>query len=201
MLDAWISPWWQAACLPRKWDVAGVVVPSLSVWHTFALESVGNPYMCGGMLDYDAAAALLIFARQDWRGGLRLIHDAGFRASEMRRMHRALRRVPLREVTEACRDYVETCTRAPRRWQKSGGGGGRAAVPYQFHLVRVLCSDYGLDLARAWNTPYAQARSYYDSHAEANGDTSVMRPDHEALDDEMYEQQQAELQHAEAMNN
>jgi hypothetical protein len=193
MLPDWISPWWQAACLPRRWNVAGVSVPSLSVWHTFALENIGNPYLCGGPADRDDAAALLLFARHDRIGGLRLLHDARYRTRAMRRMFWALRRVPFGEIDGACQQYVETCTRAPRRWRKDGESAGSCAVPYQLHILRAACADFRIPVAGAWDMPYAEARMYYDAHAESQGDTSLMKPEHEALDDEMVANQHAEL--------
>ena len=93
MLPDWISTWWQAACLPELWDVCGVSVPSLSLWHTFALENIGNRYLCPGKPPTkDDATSLLIFAKQDRAGGLRLLHSADYRALWTRRIVWAIRK-------------------------------------------------------------------------------------------------------------
>jgi hypothetical protein len=161
----WISPWWQAACLPDWWDVCGVKCPALTVWHTFALEQIGNPYLCGGPVDHDAAAALLLFARHERAGGRKLMLMPHYRARQMRRMFRMLRGIPGDEIHAACSEYVEVCTRGISRWRKNGSKP--AAVPYQWHMVARIGD-------RAWDMPYAYARAVCDALAEQAGDDSIM---------------------------
>ena len=173
MLDGWISPWWQAVCLPRLWDVCGVRVNALSVWHTLALENIGNRYLCGGMPTRDDATSLLLFAQGNRASGLRMMLGPNYRNKQMKRMARKVKRMNWPELDEACRDYIDTCTRTPRRWTPEGAGPNVQRVPYQLHFVRALCSEYGYTEAQAWDTPYEYARILYDSYAEANGDTSI----------------------------
>jgi len=52
------------------------------------------------------------------------------------------------------------------------------------HLLRILCADYNMDIEDGWNTPFSFARILYDAHAESVGDTSIAKPEHEALADE-----------------
>lgn len=179
--ENWVSPWWQAACLPPRWDVAGVVVRALSVWHVFALEQIGNRYLCGGNPDRDDAAGLLLFASMDVRGGRRLIVGPRFRRRAMMRMFRRLRGVEWPTLHEACRDYVSSCLRAPSRWQRSGAKP--CSVPYQFHMIRRLCRDYRMTLDAAWDTPYATARCYFDASAEADGDDTIMNAKAQEMED------------------
>ena len=181
MRDDWVSPWWQAVNLPALWDVCGVSAPSLSVWHTFALENIGNPYLCGGRPDQDSAASLLLFARLDMAGGQRLIAGPCYRARQMHRMYRRLRKVDPADLDAACREYVETCTRAASRFNAKSGGKP-CAVPYQFHIVRRLALS-GMTFEQAWNTPYALARCYYDAAAEADGDDSIMTAAAQEMED------------------
>ena len=170
----WISPWWQAACLPDCWDVAGVSVPALSVWHVFALEQIGNPYLCGGPVDQDAAAALLLFARHDRAGGRRLMLQPYYRGREMRRMFRRLRRLTIEDIHAACSEYVEVCTRGVSRWQK--GNGKPCSVPHAWHIVARLGD-------RAWDMSYAYARCLCDAMAEQAGDDSIMSPAAQEMED------------------
>jgi hypothetical protein len=183
MRDGWVSPWWQAECLPDRWDVCGVVVPSLSVWHVFHLDQIGNPYLCGGAPDYDAAAGLLLVASHGRNDGRRIMLDEAFRAKAMRAVYRPLRRVKADDVVRQCSDYVETCTSVVDRFEKAGGGGRPAVVPVAFHLVRRLCRDYGLTIDQAWAFPYARARCYYDASAEADGDDSLVSVDAQRMAD------------------
>jgi len=173
MRQDWISPWWQAACLPACWDVCGVTVPALTVWHTFALESIGNPYLCGGAVGKDAASALLLFARHDRAGGRRLLLAPHYRVRQMRRMYRRLRKLDPGAIHAACSEYVDTCTRGASRWQK-GGTGHPCAVPYQWHMVFRLSGGDPARLEAAWNLPYAVARCLCDAAAEQNGDDSIL---------------------------
>lgn len=168
----WVSPWWQAAVLPDRWSICGVSVPALSVWHTFALEQVGNRFLLSLPADRDDAASLLMFARCDYRGGRRIILRQHHRMRLMARIGRKVQRVPWPEMHAACTDYVESCTRATSRWQR--GDTKPCAVPYQWHIVHRLCADYGYTLDAAWNAPYALARCLYDAGAEAAGDDSIL---------------------------
>ena len=177
----WVSPWWQAAVLPDRWQVGGVSVPALSVWHTFALEQVGNRFLLSLPADRDDAASLLMFARCDYRGGRRLILRPHHRARAMARIGRKVLRVPWPDMLAACRDYVDTCTRATSRWQR--GDSKPCAVPYQWHIVHRLCADYGYTLDAAWNAPYALARALYDAGAEAAGDDSLLSVGAQEMED------------------
>jgi len=174
MRNDWISPWWQAACLPDQWDVCGISVPSLTVWHTFALEQIGNPYLCGGPIDKDAATSLLLFASLDMAGGRMLFLSDRFRKKRTARIIRILKRIPIDSVHAACSEYVETCTRGISRWQK--GGGKACAAPYQWHIVARLGSE-------AWDQSYAQARCMCDAMAEQAGDDSIMSPAAQEMED------------------
>ena len=175
MSNEWISPWWQAVLLPDDWDVCGVSVPPLSVWHTFALENIGNRYLCGGPTDRDDAASLLLFAKHDMAGGRRLMQPqfVNFRARAMRKMHRQLDHVDALDIHTACSDYVTDCLRTVDRFEPKGGGKP-CAVPYQWQLVRIVAISLSGSLESAWNTPYAVARCLVDAYAEWKGDTSLM---------------------------
>jgi len=172
MRPDWVSPWWQAVALPDSWDVCGVAVPALSVWHTFALENIGNPYMCGGAADKNAAASLLMFARHDYQGGRRLLQMPNHRGRQARRVYRKLRGLSMDDIHAACTEYVQTCQRGVSRWQS--GGGKPCAVPYQWHIVYRLSGGDPAKLDGAWNMPYAVARCLCDAAAEQNGDASIM---------------------------
>lgn len=186
MLDSWVSPWWQAAALPESWNVCGVIVPPLTIWHMFALEHVGNRFVCGGEPGRDDAASLLLFASHNYRQGCSLLWKDNERNKCIRRLHKQLVRMTDAEILPACTQYVQACTRVPRRWKKSEGGGKSASVPYQWHLLSMLTKS--LPMAEAWNQPYAAARCLYDAQAEQNGDDSIMAPQHEAMDDRMFEE-------------
>ena len=173
MADGWITPWWQAALLPEQWDVCGLSVPSLTVWHTFALENVNNRYFIGGIVDMDDAASMLLFASNDKAGGKDLMLKRFNREKQMVAMHKRLKKMAWADVDAECRDYFETCTRTVDRFNSNGSP---ACVPYQWHLVRALSGCDPTKFEAAWNTPYAEAKCIYDALAESNGDEKLMSP-------------------------
>jgi hypothetical protein len=189
----WVSPWWQAELLPDRWDVCGFVLPSLSVWHTFALENVGNKYLTSGQADRNDAACLLLLCGRNRKHGRRLMLNPDLLNREMARVARRIRKMGWQSVNIACLDYVSSCLRTPGHWTKSDTTGKRVAAPYQFHIVRKLCMEYGYTAERAWDTEYARARCMYDASGEASGfDESLMSPEHERIDEEMYERSLAQ---------
>jgi len=193
MRSDWVTPWWQAACLPDKWDVCGVSVPPLSVWHTFALENIGNAYLRGGAVDQDSAASLLLFAQHDYAGGRKLLLMPYYRAKMIARMYRRLRKIPLEDIHAACGEYVEECMRSASRF--NADGGKPCAVPYQWHIVAKLSEGNPAGIDAAWNMPYSTARCLYDAGAEAGGDGSVMSAASQEMEDnwEDYEPKMAEV--------
>lgn len=176
MRDDWVSPWWQAMLLPDQWDVCGVSVPSLSVWHVFALENIGNRYICGDgtNADKDDAASLLLFARRDMQGGRRLFARPNYRARQTRSIYKRLKRADDERVADACLEYVTVCMRHGNRINQAGASGTPCGTPEPWALVALLRS-MGDTFDAAWNTPYATARALLDAHAESTG-RAVMTP-------------------------
>ena len=168
----WISPWWQAALLPDRWDVCGVSVPPLSVWHVFALENLGNRYLYGGDRSRDDAASLLLFAERDRRGGRRLMHGRYYRRRAMIRMHRRLRKQEWPDIDAACLEYVESCRRHGTRMQSPGPGGSPAGTPEAWAIVVVL-GLLGRQEEEAWNAPYAVGRALLDAYDERGGNATM----------------------------
>jgi len=171
--DDWVSPWWQAMLIPERWDVCGVSVPSLSVWHVFALENIGNRYICGGgPTDKDDAASMLLFARHDMEGGRRLFSRPNYRARQTRSIYKHLKRMDDETVSDACAEYVTVCMRHGNRMSQ-GASGTPCGTPEPWAIVAMLRA-MGDTFDAAWNTPYATARATLDAHAEGTGQTVMM---------------------------
>ena len=179
MLD-WVSPWWQAMNLPT-WEICGFRrIPSLSVWHAFALENLGNAYLCGGRCTIDDAASLILIVTRDMAGGQRLVARDRHRHKQLARIARRLRKVPFADMHAACNQYVRACYRVAGRWQKEGAAGKLQGAPHTFHLVCAL-SGIGWTWKDAWNAPIALARCVYDTTREDGGDDTIMHPRYERL--------------------
>ncbi|HAX91572.1 MAG TPA: hypothetical protein DCY07_05100 [Rhodospirillaceae bacterium] len=176
----YISPWFQASMLPDRWNVAGVSCPSLSVWHVFALTSLGNPYFCdSSRLDRNAAASLLLYATRTHAEGKMLNLRPNYRIKALRAMHKALERREWLDVHAAVSDYVANCTRAPGHKKPVSDGKGKgesrsAAAPFGWVLVDFLASGNPDRIEAAWNTPYAVACCLFDAHRDILGQDSTL---------------------------
>ena len=173
-----VSTWLQAAILPRKWDVCGVLCDSVTVWHAFILGQVRNAYYCGGEPSKDAAAELLLYCSRGHADGARLYTAPHYRWRAMRRIHRALRRMPLDEVNAAIADYLGSCLRVPAHKEPESKGGGRStiAAPMAFVLLDAF-SHLGIEAA--WDMPYAAARCMYDARRDVRGEDDTLETEDE----------------------
>ena len=175
MRDDWVSPWWQALLLPDEWDVAGVRVPSLSVWHVFALTTLGNAFMCGGRAPtMDDAQSLLMIAARDYSRGRRLFLRPNACARAIRATYRRLARQDQAFTLRACAEYTETCMRHGHRLPPQGGSGTPAGTPEPWS-VYVSLRGLGETECSAWNTAYAKGRATMDARDERAG-AATMAP-------------------------
>lgn len=174
-----VSSWFQAAVLPDRWNVAGVSCGVLSVWHMFALQQTGNPYHCGGSLDKDAAASLLMYCAHDYKDGKRLFYQPYHRARAIRRIVRKLRKQTFEAINDAVIDYVRSCSRAPAHKEPERPKGSThkprfVAAPRAWVLVDFLCKGDASKLDAAWNTPYAVACCLFDAHRDIAGEDDTL---------------------------
>jgi hypothetical protein len=180
-----VSTWFQAAVLPERWDVAGVSCTSLTVWHMFVLQQTGNPYYCGGGLDRDAAASLLMFCSRGYKDGKRLFSQPFYRKRTMAKIARALRRREWLETNAAILDYIGACMRTPaHKQQESSKSRGmivkHAAAPICWALVDFISAGRPDSIEAAWDTTYAVARCLFDARRDIKGDDDSL----ESLDEE-----------------
>jgi len=176
-----VPTWWQVALLPEKWNVAGFVCPSLTLWQQYALQQTFNPYMTGAPADRDAAAGLLLFCSRDYNAGKMLFVNDKARHKALKRINRALRRRPWREIHEACAEYVTTCLRVPGHKEKiptaKGGPTPRkVAAPEAWILFDFLTAGNSTPaaMAAAWNTPFAVARCRFDARRDVRNEADSL---------------------------
>lgn len=167
----WISPWWQALVLPQRWDVCGVAVGPLSVWHHFALTNLGNKFLCIGdkeKADRDDAASLLILCERGYAAGRELFHNPRTRLKATKRIGAALLKLDMPDITAACGEYVNECTRHGHRVHQPGASGTPCGTPEHWAIVAALCKS-GVSFEAAWDTAYAVGRSLLDALDESAG--------------------------------
>lgn len=183
----YIGPWMQAALLPRTWDVCGVIVPPLSVWHVYILRRSGNSYITyETMPDMDSAAELLMYASLDIAGARRLYTDPKFRAKRMRTIHKKLRRMNWDDVEAACFEYVRACMRTPghREVVSSNKAGGKpksvkASAPTEWILAECISGGDPAKMDDAFNSQYSVAVCMFDARRNVSGDDDTLISDSE----------------------
>lgn len=185
----YVSPWLQAALLPKMFDVCGLLCRPLSVWHAYILRTVGNRYVTGGAaVDSDAAAEVLMYAAQDYAGGHRLYHDARYRDRHRKRVVKAMKRHEWPRINAAILDYLGTCSRTPNHTEKLPKKGEAkakpVAAPTEWVMVEYLSGGDPTRIEAAWNAPYVVARCLLDARRNVSGedDSLISERDEERID-------------------
>jgi len=181
-----VSTWLQAAALPERFDVCGVVCAPLSVWHVHVLTQSGSPYLTGAPCDRNAAAALLLWASRNHRHGARLMYRPHALARAAR--HTAKRVMAVRDwlaADAACMDYVTSSLRTPGHKSPARKPGKPSsfravAAPLPWVLVSFLARGNPAAIEAAWDTPFAVARCLFDAWRDTTGDDDTL----ETLDEE-----------------
>jgi hypothetical protein len=173
MSGGYVNPWWQAILLPEKWDVCGIEVRTMSVWHLYALENLNNAYVCGGATDRDSAASLLLICQRDMAETRELFLRPRARAKALTKIHKLILPLKWDEINAACTDYCLTCMRVPEHLRSVDGSGKYLKAPTQWHIVLCLCERYQMTVEQAWNHPYADARCKFDVYQESQGNESL----------------------------
>lgn len=171
MSMVWIQALFAAA--PR---IAGVRLRPYSLAHNFTLRSLDNSLLADGVPDKaeDLATALVVCSRSfaqiqaDLFGGAQTV---GQLASAIKWK----RRYSLATACASFRQYRDNFCACPDHWNEQGAKAGRnIAAPWEWHVVRVLCSQYGRTWDQAWDTPCGQGRCCFDVWAESKGDSTLV---------------------------
>ncbi len=185
-MDAdWISPFWQAFSMPARSRVCGIRVPPLSVWHVFALEEIGNPFLVGGEASAGDVQQLLFVATQTRAQFLNAFHVPSIRKRRLSRLRRRMLRYAWRHPSGAvaeCKRYVDQSMRVPGRWVKVDAKA--CAVPHALHVLSAA-RNMVASVDAAWDMPYVQARCWFDVRAEFKGDDSIQSTAAQQMDERM----------------
>jgi len=184
----YLSPWTQAMLLPRKWDVCGIIVPPLGLWHVHMLETARNKYLCGGDVDENAAAEVLMYATLTLAEGRKLFLDAAFRGRVRNRIVKQLEKFTWDEIHAAIGEYTTSCCRQPghkRIVPKPGETKPKAvAAPTAWVYAEYLSGGDPGKLEEVFETPFSIAACMFDASRSANGedDTLITEADEERID-------------------
>ena len=177
----YISPWTQALLLPRVWDVCGVVVPPLSLWHRYILRVVGNPYIYQSTTGKDAAAEVLIYSSLDVTEGRKLYTDHCRRERLTNKIVKKLEKMSMEDVDDAINEYVKSCLRVPGHKVKDRPAGVAAVssvtAPVEFVLASWLAAGNPDKIDSAFNVSYSMAMALFDASRNAKGEDDSLIDD------------------------
>ena len=92
---------------------------------------------------------------------------------ELSKIGRNILRYDIEREKKKLIQYFENGGICPDHWEPVGKKIESVRAPWELHVVRVLCSVYGLSLSEAMNYPAAAGRSLYDVDAESRGADSL----------------------------
>lgn len=183
----YVSPWMQAALLPRRFDVCGFILPPLSLWHVYILRTSGNAYVCNTLPDKDAAAELILYCMRGVAGARELFVNQSLRESESRAIYRKLAPMEMTDIDACVREYVAACSRVPAHNQTANGTGKPVKVPYEWALVEYICKGDARRIDDAFDTPYSIAACLIDAQRNVAGidDTLITETDEKRIDEKL----------------
>lgn len=174
------SPWFQALfAAPRS--VMGVRLLPLSLIHYVTLRNLGNPYVTGELRDRGALLMALYVCSRSW---IQLKRDLFWNPSGTAMLRFAMRKLAYKfePADESFRVYLDDYQTLPEHWTKDGDDEpSDIRAPWEFHVVRVLCGEFGMTTSEAWNTPYNLAHAYLDTWAETKGNSTLISERQQAL--------------------
>ena len=159
--------------------IMGVQMKPFSIIHAVILRQMDSPYCAvGGRPDRgDLLAALMVCSRTYREIGRDIAPDY----SKAKMMWMWLRSLG-RDLVLANRQfnvYLDDFTSVPGHGPSTKPGKPCKAMA-EWHMVRVLCSEYNKQLDDAWDYPYGAARCACDCYGEANGNKTLDGPEVDA---------------------
>lgn len=193
----YISPWLQAALIPQRWDVCGIICPPLTVWAHYVLRTSRNAYMTGGANpSKDAAAEVLLYASRTHAEGAALYWQDRKRVKALRQLHKQLAPQAVEDVDKAVAEYVFECLRAPTHevilasTKRDTVKSEPVKAPLEWVIVEYLTGGDPAKLEAAWNTGFSAALCLFDAGRDARGaDNSLISEQRERELDEREEKE------------
>ena len=182
------SPWLQTLLLPRLWDVCGILVKPLSVWHVYVLQTSGNPYIKGGDVDLDSATEVLLYASSTLQEGRRLYWEPHYRAKRRKRIVNKIRRLEWDNIHAAISEYVAACCRTPGHKEKiatpNDPAGKPMAAPPAWVYAEYFSRTDPKQIDDAFNMQFSLAACLFDAGRNVRGedDSLISEEDEERID-------------------
>lgn len=146
-----------------------------SLWHSFILRQLDNQYARGtpseSFLD-DLVSAIAVCSL-GYADGKAILADHKALKKRFNRISGRVR-APLQLSNQFIAYRGDFCDAPEHGRQDDKDKRSFVNAPWEFHVVRCLCSVYGCTLEQAWNTGVGLARCYYDVDQESKGDDSLI---------------------------
>lgn len=178
--------WFQSLMVtPPK--IAGVRLLPYSLAHHAILSGLGSPYSIGGIPSRQDVLIAIQVCSKTWDQNRAWLDNnpadvtgvMGWLISLGRFSLRRMRWTPFnwRAAHDDLMTYIEDYGRVPdhiRSGDVSADDSAEIKAPYEWHIVRILCTAYGMTHDQAWNCPLNLAKCYADTWAESNGDDTML---------------------------
>ena len=162
---------WMKGLLGAPGMVGGAHLRPMTLGHVATLRNLRNKYLLGGVPTFMDLAVGVAVCKLSWPE-LRewLVGD------DMRELKTWSRKTHKnwQKHGDAFSAWVGDNMTGPARWVEEGGKYKQLKAPWEWHLARILCKDWGMTFDQAWDTPVARARCCWDVTAEAHGDESLV---------------------------
>jgi hypothetical protein len=159
--------------------IAGYRLRPFSLWQAFTLDFLDSPFTLGKRAPTigDCAIALAVFRSRNRDGLRRVTAITGSKTIE----RCALARVLLfgaQRVADDIHAHIDAYSGYPETWQSPRKAGEAAAsrtgAPWQWYVVSILASDYGMTLEAAWDTPVVAGAVLKAITSERNGGAGLV---------------------------
>lgn len=178
-----LGRWAQAILDNREHVVLGRTLRPFSLGHAFILRATANPAVYDGPCDMGRLAVAVDVCASAFEDGRRHICDLS-RVRLYEAWARHLTRPihwwqPRRDIDfpahlTAFRAYCNVWLTVPLRWEKRGALKKSPRAPWELHLVRGLCADWGMSYEDAMDTPISRALALRAVSSESDGDESLV---------------------------
>jgi hypothetical protein len=165
--------------------ICGKRLMPFSVAHDYFLSHLGNPYMVGGKVTSEHLLNAILVCSMTYKEIKAHLNNPSRIKAWLWFLNWRFRNLDIAhesfmvylsehyDVPDHFEPYdvsdFDDFAKPPEAPQKYGG-------PYQYHLVHIMCREYGLSLDDAWNTGLTTARCYYDIWSESTGYDNTIVP-------------------------
>lgn len=163
---------YRAALLSRPSEALGRRLLPFSLGHSYLLEALGSPLVCGGGVSEDDIVVAAWVCSRTYQDAL-----SSIRRMDMEPACRAWGEavgasVDWESEGEAIADHMSKYAVAPRRWQSEKSKGPRA--PWQLSVATAMMMHAGVPEQEAWDKPLSESLCMYAAIGDHLGDEGLM---------------------------